>query len=39
MPLKVKEPVAIENALKQLGDTIKKSPPPWLRKAMNKQSA
>jgi len=39
MPLKVKEPVAIENALKQLGDTIKKSPPPWLRKALNKQSA
>jgi nitrogen fixation protein NifX len=36
MPMKVKEPVAIEQALKQLGDTIKKSPPPWLRKALNK---
>jgi nitrogen fixation protein NifX len=39
MPLKVKEPVTIESALAQLGDTIKKSPPPWLRKALNKQSA
>ena len=36
MPMKVKEVVSIENALKQLGETIKKSPPPWLRKAMNK---
>ncbi len=35
MPMKVKEIVSIESALKQLGDTIKKSPPPWLRKAMN----
>lgn len=36
MPMKVKEPVAIESALKQLAETIKTSPPPWLRKAMNK---
>jgi nitrogen fixation protein NifX len=36
MPMKVKETLPIEAALKQLGETIKKSPPPWLRKAMNK---
>jgi nitrogen fixation protein NifX len=36
MPMKVKEPVPIERALNELGDTIRKSPPPWLRKAMNK---
>lgn len=36
MPMKVQEPVPIETALNQLGDTIRKSPPPWLRKAMNK---
>ena len=35
MPMKVKEPVPIETALNQLGETIRKSPPPWLRKAMN----
>jgi nitrogen fixation protein NifX len=35
MPMKVKE-VAIESALKQLADTIKTSPPPWLKKAMNR---
>jgi nitrogen fixation protein NifX len=35
MPMKVKEPVLIENALNQLGETIRKSPPPWLRKALN----
>jgi nitrogen fixation protein NifX len=34
MPMKVKEPVAIETALQQLADTIKASPPPWLKKAM-----
>ncbi len=34
MPMKVKEPVAIESALKQLAETIKTSPPPWLKKAM-----
>jgi nitrogen fixation protein NifX len=36
MPMKVKEPVAIESALSQLEATIKKSPPPWLKKAMLK---
>ncbi len=36
MPMKVKEPVAIESALEQLEETIKKSPPPWLKKAMQK---
>jgi nitrogen fixation protein NifX len=35
MPMKVKGPLLIENALKQLSDTIAKSPPPWLRKAIN----
>jgi nitrogen fixation protein NifX len=35
MPMKVKEIVSIESALNQLGDTIKQSPPPWLKKAMN----
>ena len=34
MPMKVKEPVAIEKALQQLAETIKASPPPWLKKAM-----
>jgi hypothetical protein len=34
MPMKVKEPVAIESALKQLAEKIKASPPPWLKKAM-----
>jgi nitrogen fixation protein NifX len=37
MPMKMKEPVQIQSALKQLGDTLKNSPPPWLRKAMNRQ--
>jgi nitrogen fixation protein NifX len=36
MPMKVKGPLSIESALGQLGEMIKKSPPPWLRKAMNK---
>ena len=35
MPMKVKENVSIESALAQLMTTIKQSPPPWLRKAMN----
>ena len=37
MPMKVKEIVSIEGALKQLAETIKKTPPPWLRKAMEKE--
>jgi nitrogen fixation protein NifX len=36
MPMKVKEPVPIESALDQLTATIRQSPPPWLRKAMQK---
>ncbi len=36
MPMKVKEPVSIESALVKLEETIKKSPPPWLRKALEK---
>ena len=36
MPMKVKEPMPIESALKQLSETIAKSPPPWLKKAMNR---
>ena len=35
MPMKVKEIIPIEEALKQLVATVKRSPPPWLRKAMN----
>lgn len=35
MPMKVKEPVSIEQALNDLDETIRKSPPPWLRKEMN----
>jgi nitrogen fixation protein NifX len=36
MPMKMKEIVTIESALGQLLETIKKSPPPWLRKALSK---
>jgi nitrogen fixation protein NifX len=36
MPMKMKEIVSIESALGQLLETIKKSPPPWLRKALHK---
>jgi len=35
MPVKVKETVSILESLEKLGETIRKSPPPWLRKAMN----
>lgn len=35
MPLKVKEVVRIEELLKKLLDTLKTSPPPWLKKAIN----
>jgi nitrogen fixation protein NifX len=34
MPMKMKEIISIESALGQLLETIKKSPPPWLRKAL-----
>lgn len=36
MPMKVKEPIPIERKLAELLCTVKKSPPPWLRKAMQK---
>jgi nitrogen fixation protein NifX len=36
MPMKMKEIVSIESALGRLLETIKKSPPPWLRKALHK---
>ncbi len=36
MPMKVKEPVSIDGALKELADMIKKSPPPWIKKALNR---
>ncbi len=36
MPMKVKEPVSIDCALKEIADMIKKSPPPWIKKAMNR---
>lgn len=32
MPIKVKEIISIEESLQKLIETIKKSPPPWLRK-------
>lgn len=35
MPIKVKEIVSIEESLERLLETIKKSPPPWLKKALN----
>jgi nitrogen fixation protein NifX len=35
MPVKVKELVTIEESLKRLIETIKKSPPPWLKKAVS----
>jgi nitrogen fixation protein NifX len=37
MPVKVKEQVTIEDSLKRLSETIKKSPPPWLRKAIKEK--
>lgn len=35
MPIKVKEVVSIEESLNKLLETVKKSPPPWLKKALN----
>ncbi|HYA32009.1 MAG TPA: NifB/NifX family molybdenum-iron cluster-binding protein, partial [Thermodesulfovibrionales bacterium] len=35
MPIKVKEPVPIEDSLQKLLETARTSPPPWLRKAFN----
>jgi nitrogen fixation protein NifX len=38
MPVKVKEPVGIEESAMKLLETIKNSPPPWLRKALNSEA-
>jgi nitrogen fixation protein NifX len=35
MPMKVKAVVPIEDSVRQLHETIMKSPPPWLKKALN----
>jgi nitrogen fixation protein NifX len=35
MPVKVKETITIKESLNKLSETIRKSPPPWLRKAIN----
>ena len=35
MPMKVKEVTAIEDSIRQLHETIVKSPPPWLKKALD----
>ena len=35
MPLKVKGIISMEEALKELLDKVKTSPPPWLKKAIN----
>jgi nitrogen fixation protein NifX len=37
MPVKVKEPVSIEESLSKLLETVKSSPPPWLRKLINSE--
>ncbi|GBE00457.1 MAG TPA: nitrogen fixation protein NifX [Nitrospirae bacterium] len=34
MPVKVKEPVPIEDELRKLFESLVTSPPPWLKKAM-----
>src|SRR5512143_3959261 len=39
MPMKMKEPVRIEQALDQLSDMIRNSPTPWNRKAIQEQAA
>lgn len=35
MPVKVKDVVTIEESLKKLLDTLRTSPPPWLRKEVD----
>ncbi|GLI52919.1 nitrogen fixation protein NifX [Thermodesulfovibrio yellowstonii] len=37
MPLKVREGSLIEECLEKLYETIKTSPPPWLKKLLNKK--
>lgn len=39
MPMKVKEAASINDELERLLETIRKSPPPWLRKAMSERSS
>lgn len=34
LPMKMKEPIRIEQALSQLSDMMRNAPPPWIRKAM-----
>lgn len=37
MPLKVKEGTTVQECLEKLYETIKTSPPPWLKKILDKQ--
>ncbi len=37
MPIKVKEAVSIEESLAKLSETLKNSPPPWLKKAVSSE--
>ena len=37
-PIKVNEPEAINDILDKLQEVLKGAPPPWLRKALNKDS-
>ena len=39
MPIKVKQVVSIEESLEKLFETIKTSPPPWLKKALHGKSS
>jgi nitrogen fixation protein NifX len=38
LPMKIKEPIRIDQALGQLLDMIRNSPPPWIRKAIGGNS-
>ena len=35
MPMKVKAVISIEDSIRQLHETVVKSPPPWLRKSLD----
>jgi len=37
MPIKVKEAVSIEESIEKLFETIRTSPPPWLKKALHRE--
>jgi nitrogen fixation protein NifX len=39
MPIKVNEPVSIEESINRLLDTARNSPPPWLQKEFGKRTA